>query len=115
MMLDMEHKIYLSRGKRLDNKQWVYGAVLFHDGNAATIFNQHPGDGSLQGFEVDIETVCRCTGITDMNNNLIWEMILSKTGTAVDASHFGIKLFGITKKECGQRNLVPTQCMALAT
>lgn len=41
MMLDMEHKIYLSRGKRLDNKQWVYGAVLFHDGNAATIFNQH--------------------------------------------------------------------------
>ena len=73
MMLDMEHKIYLSRGKRLDNKQWVYGAVLFHDGNAATIFNQHPGDGSLQGFEVDIETVCRCTGITDMNNNLIWE------------------------------------------
>ena len=69
----MEHKIYLSRGKRLDNKQWVYGAVLFHDGNAATIFNQHPGDGSLQGFEVDIETVCRCTGITDMNNNLIWE------------------------------------------
>lgn len=32
----------------------------------------YPGDGSLQGFEVDIETVCRCTGITDMNNNLIY-------------------------------------------
>ena len=105
MMLDMEHKIYLSRGKRLDNKQWVYGAVLFHDGNAATIFNQHPGDGSLQGFEVDIETVCRCTGITDMNNNLIWENDIIKDRDR----HFGIKLFGITKKECGQRNLVPTQ------
>lgn len=73
MMLDMDHKIYLSRGKRLDNRQWVYGAVLFHDGNAATIFNQNPGDGSLQGFEVDVETVCRCTGIIDRNDLLIWE------------------------------------------
>lgn len=52
MMLDMEHRVYLSRGKRVDNGQWVYGAVLFHDNNAATIFNQHPADGSLQSFEV---------------------------------------------------------------
>ena len=63
---------YLFRAKRIDNGKWVQGAVLFHD-NAATIFNQHPSDGSLQGFEVDIKTVCQCTGLEDRNGKLIWE------------------------------------------
>lgn len=52
----MENR-YLYRGKRIDNGEWVYGAVLFHDSDAATIFNQHPADGSLQGFEVNIKTI----------------------------------------------------------
>lgn len=64
---------YLFRGKRIDNGEWVYGAVLFHDSDAATIFNQHPADGSLQGFEVDVETICQCTGLKDKNGKLIWE------------------------------------------
>ena len=64
---------HLSRGKRIDNGEWVYGAVLFHDSDAATIFNQHPADGSLQGFEVNIKTICQCTGLYDKNGTLIWE------------------------------------------
>lgn len=63
---------YLFRAKRIDNGLWVQGAVLFHD-DTATIFNQHPADGSLQGFEVDINTICQCTGLKDKNDNLIWE------------------------------------------
>lgn len=63
---------YLFRAKRIDNGQWVQGAVLYHD-DTATIFNQHPADGSLQGFEVDINTICQCTGLKDKNDNLIWE------------------------------------------
>lgn len=63
---------YLFRAKRIDNGQWVQGAVLYHD-DTATIFNQHPADGSLQGFEVDINTICQCTGLNDKNGNLIWE------------------------------------------
>lgn len=67
----MENR-YLYRAKRLDNGEWVEGAVLFHD-NVVTIFNQHPADGSLQGFEVDINTVCQCTGLKDKNGKIIYE------------------------------------------
>lgn len=63
---------YLFKAKRTDNGQWVKGAVLFHD-DKATIFNRHPADGSLQGFEVDPSTVCQCTRLKDKNGKLIWE------------------------------------------
>ena len=63
----------LFRGKRTDNGEWVQGSILFHDADAATVFNQHPADGSLQGFEVDPSTVCQWTGLKDKNGNLIWE------------------------------------------
>ena len=61
----------LFRGKRTDNGEWVQGAILFHDADAATVFNQHPADGSLQGFEVDPSTVCQWTGLKDKNGNQI--------------------------------------------
>lgn len=64
---------YLFKAKRLDNGEWVQGALLLHDTDAATIFNQHPADGSLQGFEVDQSTICQCTGLKDKNGKLIWE------------------------------------------
>ena len=64
---------YLFKAKRLDNREWVQGALLLHDTDAATIFNQHPSDGSLQGFEVDQSTICQCTGLKDKNGKLIWE------------------------------------------
>ena len=63
---------YLFRAKRVDAGKWVQGAVLLHD-NVATIFNQHLADGSLQGFEVDIKTICQCIGLKDKNGKLIFE------------------------------------------
>ena len=64
---------YLFKAKRIDNGEWVQGALLLHDADTATIFNQHPADGSLQGFEVDRNTACKCTGLTDKNGQKIWE------------------------------------------
>ena len=64
---------YLFKAKRIDNGEWVQGALLLHDTDEATIFNQHQADGSLQGFEVDPSTICQCTGLKDKNGNLIWE------------------------------------------
>lgn len=64
---------YLFKAKRRDDGQWMKGTVLFHDVDAATIFNQHPADGSLQGFEVDTSTICQCTGLKDRNGKQVWE------------------------------------------
>lgn len=68
----MENR-YLFKAKRVDNGEWVQGVLLLHDADTATIFNQHPADGSLQGFEVDRNTACQCTGLKDKNGKLIWE------------------------------------------
>ena len=78
---------YLFKSKRLDNGEWVQGALLLHDTDAATIFNQHPADGSLQGFEVDPSTICQCTGLKDKNNKLIWEndIVKDKNGNLYKA------------------------------
>ena len=78
---------YLFKSKRLDNGEWVQGALLLHDTDAATIFNQHPADGSLQGFEVDPSTICQCTGLKDKNNRLIWEndIVKDKNGNLYKA------------------------------
>ena len=63
----------LFKAKRIDNGEWVQGAVFFDDTDATTIFNQHIGDGSLQGFEVNPSTICQCTGLKDQNGKKIWE------------------------------------------
>lgn len=68
----------LFRAKRLDNGEWVVGYVMIHDYNKATIFRQNQVDGSLEGFEVDPETVCQYTGMIDSNGNKIWEYDLIK-------------------------------------
>lgn len=84
----MENR-YLYRAKRIDNGEWVQGAVLFHD-DAATIFNQHPADGSLQGFEVDINTICHCTGLKDKNGELICENDICRYYNSEDGDGIGI-------------------------
>ena len=85
----MENR-YLYRAKRIDNGEWVKGAVLFHDDDMATIFNQHPADGSLQGFEVDINTICQCTGLKDKNVELIWENDICRYYNSEDGDGIGI-------------------------
>lgn len=72
---------YLYKAKRTDNREWVQGALLFHDDGSAVIFNYNPVDGSLQVFDIDPSTSCQCTTFKDRNGNLVWENDLLKEFT----------------------------------
>ena len=87
----------LFKGKRVDNGEWVIGNLIFSedalDGWEAIIIpttnsnmyasdkdDTNKGDIHFENwYRVDKDTVCRCTGKRDMNDELIWENDIVRT------------------------------------
>lgn len=68
----------LFKAKRLDNGEWVQGALL--DGEDHCLIGQTikfspyvENECKIVGYEVDRDTICQCTGLKDKNGKLIWE------------------------------------------
>ena len=65
---------YLSKAKRIDNGEWVEGYLIFSFTGIPYIVQEYDHILEvMQMYEVDISTICQCTGLKDKNGNLIWE------------------------------------------
>ena len=81
---------YLYRAKRTDNGEWVegyyckrktgrYTTTGFVEEYKDRIIREF-SDGGISWCYINPETICRCTGLTDKNNNNIWENNIIKCG-----------------------------------
>ncbi len=70
----MREYMGLYRGKQIDNDAWVYGSLLvFPNTKRTKILRWNQSDLEFDEYEVVPETVGECTGLRDMNDDLIFE------------------------------------------
>lgn len=68
----------LFRGKRKLDGAWVIGDLSQH--KTGKKFIKLGGGSSTHSFEVDENTICQYTGMTDKNGNKIWENDIALIG-----------------------------------
>lgn len=70
---------YLFKAKRIDNGEWVKGALVYDDMDKLyrIITEIDYSSGTCMTTDkaprVDASTICQCTGLKDKNGKLIWE------------------------------------------
>lgn len=112
----------LFKAKRLDNGEWVegyYWTNLFNN-HFIRIAQDKSGRFTIVDFEIDPDTLCQFTGMTDKDSDKIWEndiiemqacpkgkhrtVVYFKEGKfAVDGTNYCLKDFTIKVKVIGNK------------
>lgn len=97
----------LFKAKRKDNGEWVEGYYLnIAQINSFICTGKIKLDGAIKGiiapemYEIDINTICQYTGLTDMHGKRIWENDIAHIRSS------GLSGYGVIKYENGNLVLV---------
>lgn len=94
----------LFRAKRVNNGGWIEGYCIASNGKTFIGMDatEHYCVPALRWFEVDPETVCKFTGLTDKNGKKIWKnAILMCHGNPDDLVKAVFGEFGVRNVETG--------------
>ncbi len=79
---------YLFKAKRVDNGEWVQGALVYDDRDKLyrIIIEIRYSTGTCLTTDnaprVDASTICQCTGLRDKHGKLIWENDIVKINSS---------------------------------
>ena len=79
----------LFKAKRVDNGEWVEGYYMNR------VNHEIIQEGTWIIWEVDKNTICQYTGLTDKNGNKIWENDIAKHGLITETVIFKDGSFGV--------------------